>query len=190
MSVFIKENSHTQPIRFTGYDFGNTAFGPVDQNNPLLANKIPSPKSPKQKSPKQKSPEAILIRPAFGEPYYYKPKIQFVSPPVKKPDSWTGEEYTDLRKATNMEFKSNAPENCPSWGKMPKDDCSKQYKGIFHPDKNSGCIKQSTKKFQLLSEHCDDKKKVGGNKSRKNKRSNNKSRKNKRNNNKKSRKNI
>ena len=170
MSVFIKENSHTQPIRFTGYDFGNTAFGLVDQNNPLLANKILSPKSPKQKSPKQKSPEAILIRPAFGEPYYYKPKIQFVSPPVKKPDSWTGEEYTDLRKATNMEFKSNATENCPSWGKMPKDDCSKQYKGIFHPDKNSGCIKQSTKKFQLLSEHCDDKKKVGGNKSRKNKR--------------------
>jgi len=51
-----------------------------------------------------------------------------------------------------------APPNCPSHNKRPKkcktkSDYLKQSL-LFHPDKNTGCIKNATKKFQKLKELC------------------------------------
>jgi hypothetical protein len=52
--------------------------------------------------------------------------------------------------------------NCPSALKTPRPCATrKEYitqSLIFHPDKNSGCIKDSTKKFQILQNMCKDSK--------------------------------
>lgn len=69
--------------------------------------------------------------------------------------------------------------NCPSAFKTPAPCASRneyiKQSLIFHPDKNSGCIKDSTRKFQILRNMCEDSK--GG--KRKRRRTNKKQKKNK-----------
>jgi hypothetical protein len=77
--------------------------------------------------------------------------------------------------------------NCPSALKTPRPCATrKEYitqSLIFHPDKNSGCIKDSTKKFQILQNICKNSKGGKRKKMRTNKRQkkhkNNKTRRNK-----------
>jgi len=67
-----------------------------------------------------------------------------------------------LREANYTQSATSDNLNCPSALKIPRPCATrKEYitqSLIFHPDKNSGCIEDSTKKFQILQNICKDSK--------------------------------
>ena len=47
--------------------------------------------------------------------------------------------------------------DCPSQGLAPSSDCTTKKKQwlVFHPDKNPGCMAQSTEKMKVLNNYCE-----------------------------------
>ena len=71
--------------------------------------------------------------------------IETPEQPIETPDT--------IKDKENNESKPALP--CPSKNKNPT-KCNKKDALIFHPDKNSGCIEEATKKIQIFNKLCKD----------------------------------